>query len=116
MTLHERRRERRMLDPEYREAYERAAREIAQTDEAIRELDRLRVDLGMSKAELARRIDRNPSSIRRLFTAKRARPEFPLVAAIADALGAEIRVVPRASAVKRPARARTETDRKPAAG
>jgi DNA-binding phage protein len=94
-SLHERRRAERMRDPEYRAAYERAAREIAQTDEVIRALDELRVEVGMSKAELARRIGRNASSIRRLFTANRARPELPLVAAIADALGAEVRVVPK---------------------
>jgi ribosome-binding protein aMBF1 (putative translation factor) len=95
--LHERRRARRMQDPEYRAAYERMAGEIAQTDTVIRELDALRVDLGMSKAELARRINRNAAVIRRLFTASQARPELPLVAAIADALGAELRVVPRAA-------------------
>ncbi len=95
--LYERRRARRMQDPEYRAAYERAAGEIAQTDAVIRELDALRVDLGMSKAELARRVNRNASVIRRLFTASQARPELLLVAAIADALGAELRVVPRAA-------------------
>ncbi len=95
--LHERRRVRRMQDLEYRAAYERAAGEIAQTDAVIRELDALRIDLGMSKAELARRINRNASVIRRLFTASQTRPELPLVAAIADALGAELRVVPRAA-------------------
>jgi ribosome-binding protein aMBF1 (putative translation factor) len=92
---HERRHGRRMQDPEYRLAYERAAREIAQTDAVIRELDALRVDLGMSKAELARRINRNASSVRRLFTANQVRPELPLIAAIADALGADVRVVRR---------------------
>jgi ribosome-binding protein aMBF1 (putative translation factor) len=95
---HERRRAERMRDPEYRDAYERASREIQQIDEVIRALDDLRVDLGMSKAELARRIDRNASSIRRLFTAQQARPELGLVAAIADALGAEVRVVRRSKA------------------
>lgn len=94
-TLHDRRRAQRMRDPEYRAAYERSAREIQQTDEVVRALDALRVDLGMSKAELARRIGRNASSIRRLFTASSARPELPLIAAIADALGAEVRVVPK---------------------
>ncbi len=34
VSLHERRRERRMQDPEYRAAYEPAARELAQTDQA----------------------------------------------------------------------------------
>jgi ribosome-binding protein aMBF1 (putative translation factor) len=99
--LHERRRERRMQDPEYRAAYERAAREVAQTDAVIRQLDLLRADLGMSKAELARRVNRNASSVRRLFTAGQVRPELPLIVALADALGAELRVVPRAAEAHR---------------
>jgi hypothetical protein len=97
VRFHELRHAARMQDPEYREAYERAAREIAQTDAVIRELDALRVDLGISKAELARRVDRNASSVRRLFTARQARPELPLIAALADALGAELRVVRRSA-------------------
>lgn len=96
-TAHHHRRTRRLREPEYRDAYERARREIEQTDHVIRVLDSLRVNLGISKAELARRIDRNASSIRRLFTADHARPELALVAAIADALGAEVRVVPKES-------------------
>ena len=51
-SLHQRRRAQRMRDPEYREAYERASREIEQTDQVIRALDGLRVDLDISKAEL----------------------------------------------------------------
>src|SRR5487761_785530 len=101
VSLHERRRARRMQDPEYRLAYEQAARELAQTDAVIRELDSLRADLGISKAELARRVNRNASSVRRLFTASQARPEFPLIAALADALGAELRVVPRSPEARR---------------
>ena len=104
VSVHERRRERRMQDPEYRAAYERAAREIAQTDAVIRQLDALRVDLGISKAELARRVNRNASSVRRLFTASQVRPELPLIVALADALGAEVRVVPRTSQAQQAAR------------
>jgi len=100
--LHERRRALRMQDPQFRAAYERAAREVAQTDAVIRELDALRADLGMSKAELARRVGRNASSVRRLFTSGQARPEFPLIAALADALGADVRIVRRRG--DRPAR------------
>jgi ribosome-binding protein aMBF1 (putative translation factor) len=91
--LHERRLAKRMEDQEFRAAYEHSSREIEKTDQVIRALDELRADLGMSKAELARRINRNASSIRRLFTASSARPELPLVVAIADALGAEVKVV-----------------------
>ena len=104
VSVHERRRERRMQDPEYRAAYERAARELAQTDAVIRQLDALRIDLGISKAELARRVNRNASSVRRLFTASHVRPELPLIVALADALGAELRVVPRTSEAQQAAR------------
>ena len=95
VSLHERRRTRRMEDPEYRAAYEQAAREIAQTDVVIRALDALRIDLGISKAEVARRVNRNALSVRRLFTASQVRPELPLIAALANAVGAELRLVPR---------------------
>ena len=84
----------RMEDSEFREEYERARREIDQVDSVIRQLDQLREEAGLSKAELARHIGRDPSSIRRLFTAK-ANPELLLVASIAEDLGAEVRVVPR---------------------
>jgi ribosome-binding protein aMBF1 (putative translation factor) len=93
--LHQRRHAQKMDDPEFRAAYDRATREVTQTDAVIRALDALRIDLGMSKAELARRVNRNASSVRRLFSAGQARPELPLIVALADALGAELRVVPR---------------------
>jgi hypothetical protein len=111
VSLHERRRADRMQDPEYRAAYERTARELAQTDAVIRELDSLRVDLGISKAELARRVNRNASSVRRLFTASQTRPELPLIIALADALGAEVRVVPRAAKARQDTRARSRQRR-----
>jgi len=97
-----------MEDQEFRVAYERTTREIEQTDQIIRELDAMRLDLGMSKAELARRINRNASSIRRLFTTNGSRPELPLIAAIADALGAEVRLMPKKSASKRSTHRRRE--------
>jgi ribosome-binding protein aMBF1 (putative translation factor) len=100
-SVHERRRAERARDPEFRAAYERAAGAIAQTDDIIRTLDELRVEMGVSKAELARRIDRNASSIRRLFTAQQARPELPLIAEIAEALGLRIAVVPESAEAKK---------------
>lgn len=91
-----------MVDPEFRAEYERARREIDQVDAVIRRLDELREDAGISKAELARHIGRDPSSIRRLFTAK-SNPELMLVASIAEDLGAEIQVVPRKRGPRRKA-------------
>jgi ribosome-binding protein aMBF1 (putative translation factor) len=86
----------RMENPEFRAEYARARREIDQVDSVVRQLDELREAAGLSKAELARRIGRDPSSIRRLFTAQ-ANPELLLVASIAEDLGAEVRVVPRST-------------------
>lgn len=95
----------RMEDPEFRAEYERARREIDQVDSVIRQLDELREEAGLTKAELARHIGRDPSSIRRLFTAK-GNPELTLVASIAEDLGADLRVVPRkAKRARRPATA-----------
>ena len=84
----------RLENPDFRVEYERARREIDQVDSVIRQLDRLREEAGLTKAELARNIGRDPSSIRRLFTAK-ANPELALVASIAEDLGADVRIVPR---------------------
>jgi DNA-binding XRE family transcriptional regulator len=81
-----------LADEGTRAEYERARQEIEQIDAVIRSLDELRVDAGISKAELARRVGRNPASIRRLFTAEQARPELPLIISIANALDASIQV------------------------
>lgn len=104
-TYHDRRLARRLEeDPEFRAEYERHRREIAQIDAVVRRLDDLRKKAGMSKAELARAIGKAPSSVRRFFTAD-VNPELKTVAALADVLGAEVRIVtrskPRKPAVER---------------
>jgi DNA-binding XRE family transcriptional regulator len=93
-SFHERRRTERMRDPEFRAEYERTRSEIEQIDSVVRSLDQLRESTGTSKTDLARHIGRNPSSIRRLFTA-RSNPELRLVVQIANDLDADIIVVPR---------------------
>jgi len=91
-----------LKDPEFRDEYEAARREMEIIDSVIQQLDELREQAGLSKADLARIVGRNASSIRRLFTAQ-SNPELALVAAIAVGLGADIKVqAPK----KRPARAR----------
>ncbi|HEV2953687.1 MAG TPA: helix-turn-helix domain-containing protein [Candidatus Dormibacteraeota bacterium] len=83
-----------LQDPEFRVEYERAQAMIEQVDAVINALDQLRVDHGRSKAELARQIGKNPAAIRRFFTTE-GNPELRTVAALAEALNAEIRIVPR---------------------
>lgn len=83
-----------MNDAEFRREYELARSRIAQVDAIVRQLDHLRVESGMSKAELARRIGKNPASVRRLFSAE-GNPELKTIAAMATALDAEIKIIPR---------------------
>lgn len=101
-SFHKRMLASRMEDAEFRAEHERARREIDQVDSVIRQLDELREAAGLSKAELARRIGRDPSSIRRLFSAQ-ANPELLLVASIAENMGAEVRIVPRSTGRRRKA-------------
>jgi ribosome-binding protein aMBF1 (putative translation factor) len=97
---HRRRVVNRMQDPEFRAEYERTRHELAQVNEVMRRLDSLRVDAGLSKADLAREIGRNDAVVRRLFTAA-VNPELRTVAALAAALGAEIQIVRRPKAAAR---------------
>jgi DNA-binding phage protein len=91
-SYHDRRLRRRLEDPEFRAAYERARDEIAGVDAIVNELDALREKRGMTKAELARTIDKNPAAVRRLLTAS-GNPELRTVIAMAHALGAEVQIV-----------------------
>lgn len=95
-----------MKDPEFRDEFERASREIKAIDAIVNELDSLRTTHGLTKAELAREIGKNPASVRRLFTAP-ANPELRTVVAIADALGADVVIVPRSRRRKRSRRTPT---------
>ena len=91
---HKRRVAERMQDPEFRAEYERTRQELAQVNEIMRELDALRINAGLSKAQLARAIGRNDAVVRRLFTAD-VNPELRTIAALAAALDARIQIVPR---------------------
>ena len=101
--FHRRRVDERLEDPEFRAEYERTRRELAQVNAIMQSLDDLRVNAGMSKADLAREIGRNDAVVRRLFTAQ-VNPELRTIAALATALDAEIQIVPR----RRRRAARTE--------
>jgi ribosome-binding protein aMBF1 (putative translation factor) len=98
-SFHKRMLDERLADPEFKAAYERATAEIAQVDAVIRQLDELRISAGLSKAELARHIERDPSSIRRLFSAQ-TNPELRLVASIAVDLGVELKLVPKRNSAR----------------
>lgn len=91
-TYHGRRVSEDLKDSEYRAEYDRARREIAQINAIVRALDSRREELGWSKADLARAVGKNPASVRWLFSSA-GNPELKMVAAIAAALGGEMRPV-----------------------
>lgn len=97
---HDRRLARLLEDPEFKAEYERQRRAIAAIDEIVGRLDALRIEHDVSKAELARAIDKNPASVRRLLTAK-GNPELGTIVAIADALDADVVVMPRKRSSRR---------------
>ena len=92
-SFHERYVAEAMEDPEFRQGYESERKKIDQIDAVVRALDTLRIEAGLSKAELARRISKNPAVVRRLFSAE-VNPELGTIVAIATALNAEIKIVP----------------------
>jgi DNA-binding phage protein len=95
----------RLGDPEYRAAYDRARERIEQVDRVIRALDERRVQLELSKAELARRAEMPPEAVRRLFSAERPNPTLNTLAALADALGLDL--TPAKKPALHPARSAT---------
>ena len=67
-------------------------------NELLKELDEARRQAGLSKTELARLADTQPASVRRLFSGNGHNPQVSTLASLADALGHEIRIVPKSKA------------------
>jgi DNA-binding phage protein len=81
---------RRLDDDEYSAAYQEARERIDRVDSVIRTLDNRRVELDLSKAELARRAGIKPEAIRRLFSAETPNPTLSTLVALATALDLEL--------------------------
>jgi DNA-binding phage protein len=93
--------ENRMKGAEFASGYAEARAEIDATDKLVRALDDVRVQKGISKAELARRISAKPEIVRRLFTASSANPTITTVITVAKALGFHLALVPNTMGRKR---------------
>jgi DNA-binding XRE family transcriptional regulator len=92
---HDRRLARRLREePEFRAEFERHQRAIAAVDAIVNTLDALRSELQVTKTQLAQEIGKNPAAVRRLLTAS-GNPELRTVVALADALDADVQIVPR---------------------
>ena len=99
----------RMKDPTFAAEYTKARAEIDAIDGLIRALDRARELSGLTKAELARRIDAKPEIVRRLLTDAGGNPTMSTVLKIASALGCHLELVPNSGrrVVQRSAAARS---------
>lgn len=83
-----------LKDPAFRAEYEKARAEIAATDAVIRALESARARGGLSKAELARRMDVKPEIVRRLLTDEGGNPTIATVLKVATTLGYHLELVP----------------------
>ena len=77
-------------DEHFREEYGRARAEIDGVDQLIRALDGRRASLGLSKADVARAMQAEPSVVRRLFTAADSNPTVTTLIELTDALGLRV--------------------------
>lgn len=81
-------------DPEFLREYVVESVRIATIDEVVNALDDARQAAGLSKAELARAIQVEPATIRRLFASHRSNPTLGTLAEVAAALGMRITIQP----------------------
>jgi transcriptional regulator with XRE-family HTH domain len=84
-----------MASPSFARAYGESRADIDAVDELVRRLDEARVELGVSKAELARAISAKPEIVRRLFTTESPNPTLGTVVRLANALGYTLELVRR---------------------
>jgi DNA-binding phage protein len=73
-------------DPAFAAEYQRAGVEIRAVDEFVRRVDTARIEKGMTKADLARRISMTPEAMRRLLTSPDVNPTLETVLAVLEAV------------------------------
>jgi len=78
--------------PEYRQALDTARARIAAVDGVVKALDERRRDLGLSKAELARRAGMRPEVVRRILGAGPANPTLATVISLASAMSMNVTI------------------------
>ena len=86
--------DRRMAQPSFAKAYQRARVEIDGIDSLIWAVDGVLVGEGLSKADLARRIGAKPESIRRLLSDTRGNPTLTTILRVLHEVGLHLEVAP----------------------
>jgi DNA-binding phage protein len=83
-----------LKSPTFAAEFERVGIEIRAVDDLIKAVDAARLDLGMSKAELARKVSTTPEAMRRLLTADDVNPTFNTILSVLEAVGLRFGIVP----------------------
>jgi transcriptional regulator with XRE-family HTH domain len=83
-----------LADPQFLREYVAQSIRIATIDRIVNELDGAREAAGLSKAELARAINSEPATVRRLFSAGHVNPTLGTLAEVAAALGMRVVLEP----------------------
>jgi DNA-binding phage protein len=91
----------RTKDAEFAAAYTEARSEIASVDQLMRALDQAREQGGLSKAELARRMETQPEVVRRLLTTDEPNPTLGTVIKMVRSMGYSLALVRSKPARKR---------------
>ena len=90
--------DKRMKDDEFATAYGEARSEIDSVDQLMRALDRAREQGGLSKADLARKMEIQPEAVRRLLTTDEPNPTLGTVIKMARSMGYSLALVPSKAA------------------
>lgn len=93
-TAAERYLRRRLEDAEYADAYRTARDNIDRVDALVRSIEGRRQELGLTKAELARRAGLKPEAVRRLLSATQPNPTLATLLSIAKALDSSLALMP----------------------
>jgi DNA-binding phage protein len=95
----------RMKDDEFAAAYTEARNDIDSVDRLMRALDRAREEGGLSKADLARKMETPPEVVRRLLTTDEPNPTLGTVIKMARSMGYSLALVRSKPSGKRHPRA-----------
>lgn len=83
-------------DPEFLREYVVESVRIATIDQVINELDEARKVANLSKADIARAINADPATVRRMLSSRQVNPTLGTLAEVAAVLGLRITVEPMA--------------------
>ncbi len=87
-------------EPEFESQFRAELSAIRIVDQLVNELDGVRQDAGLSKQDLAMRLQMNPAQVRRLFTKTGQNPTLKTFILVAQSMGLELALV-KASAKSR---------------